>query len=117
MGMTGESGGPGLRDALLLKRTGPMTERDLGISGAGSFFFAFPLKCTLSKIVKFSIVHFSAVWTATIARVGSFFSIFRDLQDLHSFKDQGSRIKDQGSGGRLKNALDSENDVPSAPTP
>ena len=28
---------------------------------------------------------FSAVWTATIARVGSFFSIFRDLQDYHSF--------------------------------
>ena len=28
---------------------------------------------------------FSAVWTATIARVGAFFSIFRDLQDVHSF--------------------------------
>ena len=28
---------------------------------------------------------FSSVWTATIARVGAFFSIFRDLQDLHSF--------------------------------
>ena len=28
---------------------------------------------------------FSAVSTATIARVGAFFRIFRDLQDLHSF--------------------------------
>ena len=28
---------------------------------------------------------FSSVWTATIARVGAFFSIFRALQDLHSF--------------------------------
>ena len=28
---------------------------------------------------------FSAVWTATIARVVAIFSIFRDLQDLHSF--------------------------------
>ena len=28
---------------------------------------------------------FSAVSTATIARVGVFFRIFRDLQDLHSF--------------------------------
>ena len=28
---------------------------------------------------------FSAVSTATIARVGAFFSIFRDLQDVHSF--------------------------------
>ena len=28
---------------------------------------------------------FSAVSTATIARVGAFFSIFRDLQDLHTF--------------------------------
>ena len=28
---------------------------------------------------------FSAVWTATIARVGAFFSIFRDLQDYHPF--------------------------------
>ena len=28
---------------------------------------------------------FSSVWTATIARVGAFFSIFRDLQDSHSF--------------------------------
>ena len=28
---------------------------------------------------------FSAVWTATIARVGAFFSIFRDLQDLCAF--------------------------------
>ena len=28
---------------------------------------------------------FSSVWTATIARVGAFFRIFRDLQDLHSF--------------------------------
>ena len=27
----------------------------------------------------------SSVWTATIARVGAFFSIFRALQDLHSF--------------------------------
>ena len=28
---------------------------------------------------------FSAVSTATIARVGAFFQIFRDLQDLHAF--------------------------------
>ena len=28
---------------------------------------------------------FSAAWTATIAKVGAFFSIFRALQDLHSF--------------------------------
>ena len=28
---------------------------------------------------------FSAVWTATIASKDAFFSIFRDLQDLHSF--------------------------------
>ena len=28
---------------------------------------------------------FSAVWTATIARVVAFFTIFRDLQDLHFF--------------------------------
>ena len=28
---------------------------------------------------------FSAVSTATIARIGAFFRIFRDLQDLHSF--------------------------------
>ena len=28
---------------------------------------------------------FSAVWTATIARLGSFFSIFRDLQYVHTF--------------------------------
>ena len=28
---------------------------------------------------------FSAVSTATIARKDAFFSIFRDLQDLHSF--------------------------------
>ena len=28
---------------------------------------------------------FSAVWTATIARKDAFCSIFRDLQDLHSF--------------------------------
>ena len=28
---------------------------------------------------------FSAVWTATIARVVAFFHIFRDLQDLHAF--------------------------------
>ena len=28
---------------------------------------------------------FSSVWTATIARVGAFFSIFQALQDLHSF--------------------------------
>ena len=28
---------------------------------------------------------FSSVWTATIVRVGAFFRIFRDLQDLHSF--------------------------------
>ena len=28
---------------------------------------------------------FSAVSTATIARLGSFYSIFRDLQDLHTF--------------------------------
>ena len=28
---------------------------------------------------------FSAVWTATIATKGSFCSVFRDLQDLHSF--------------------------------
>ena len=28
---------------------------------------------------------FSAVWTATIARVVAFFTIFRDLQDLNSF--------------------------------
>ena len=27
-----------------------------------------------------------AVWTATIARKDAFFSIFRDLQDLHSFE-------------------------------
>ena len=27
----------------------------------------------------------SAVWTATIARKDAFFSIFRDLQDLHTF--------------------------------
>ena len=28
---------------------------------------------------------FSAVWVPTIARVGAFFHIFRDLQDSHSF--------------------------------
>ena len=28
---------------------------------------------------------FSAVWTPLIARVGAFFSMFRDLQDFHSF--------------------------------
>ena len=28
---------------------------------------------------------FSAVWTATIARVGAFWSIFRDLQDMQAF--------------------------------
>ena len=28
---------------------------------------------------------FSAVWTATIARLGSFFSIFHGLQDVHTF--------------------------------
>ena len=34
---------------------------------------------------------FSAVSTATIARVGAFFQIFRDLQDSHIF----SRLKSQ----------------------
>ena len=28
---------------------------------------------------------FSAVSTATIARIGAFFSFFQDLQDLHTF--------------------------------
>ena len=28
---------------------------------------------------------FSAVWTATVARVGAFCNIFRDLQDLYAF--------------------------------
>ena len=34
---------------------------------------------------------FSAVWTATIARVGAFFSISRDLQDLHTFAPRRSQ--------------------------
>ena len=36
------------------------------------------LSCTLEG-------SFSSVWTPPIARVGAFYSIFRDLQDLHSF--------------------------------
>ena len=38
---------------------------------------------------------FSSVWTATIARVGAFFSInfFRDLQDLHSFAPLESQVE------------------------
>ena len=36
---------------------------------------------------------FSSVSTATIARVGSFFSIFRDLQDLHSFAPLESQME------------------------
>ena len=35
---------------------------------------------------------FSAVWTATIARKDSHFSIFRDLQDLHSFAPLQTQI-------------------------
>ena len=36
---------------------------------------------------------FSSGWTATIARVGTFFSIFRDLQDLHSFAPLESQVE------------------------
>ena len=35
---------------------------------------------------------FSAVSTATIARVGAFFQIFRDLQDSHSFAPLHTQI-------------------------
>ena len=35
--------------------------------------------------IEFLRGSFSAVSTATIARVGAFFHIFRDLQDLHAF--------------------------------
>ena len=35
---------------------------------------------------------FSAVWVPTIARVGAFFHIFRDLQDSHSFAPLHSQI-------------------------
>ena len=35
---------------------------------------------------------FSAVWTATIARLASFCSIFRDLQDSHSFAPLQTQI-------------------------
>ena len=52
---------------------------------------AIPLE-TLGSSLKHERKHpqilrgsFSAVSTATIARVGAFFRIFRDLQDLHSF--------------------------------
>ena len=36
---------------------------------------------------------FSSVWTATIARVGAFFTIFRELQDLHSFAPLESQVE------------------------
>ena len=36
---------------------------------------------------------FSSVWTATIARVGAFFRIFRDLQNEHSFAPLESKWK------------------------
>ena len=35
---------------------------------------------------------FSAVWVPTIARVGAFFHIFRDLQDSHSFAPLHTQI-------------------------
>ena len=35
---------------------------------------------------------FSAVWVPTIARVGAFFQIFRDLQDSHSFAPLHTQI-------------------------
>ena len=41
---------------------------------------------------------FSSVWTATIARVGAFFSVFRDLQDLHSFNISGRKTTRYNSG-------------------
>jgi hypothetical protein len=39
----------------------------------------------LNKSPQFWRGSFSAGWTATIARVGAFFNISRDLQDLRSF--------------------------------
>ena len=35
---------------------------------------------------------FSAVWVPTVARVGAFFHIFRDLQDSHSFAPLHTQI-------------------------
>merc|ERR1711907_787520 len=35
---------------------------------------------------------FSALWVPTIARVGAFFHIFRDLQDLHFFAPLHTQI-------------------------
>ena len=48
---------------------------------------------------------FSAVGTATIARVGAFFSIFRDLQDLQSFaplRSQNFRKKSSDFFAKMK---------------
>ena len=38
------------------------------------------------------------------------------MQRFENSKDQGSRIKDQGSSGHFENALDFEEKAPSAPT-
>ena len=45
---------------------------------------------------------FSALWTATIARVGAFFGIFRDLQDYHSFAPLRSQNCSKKSSNFLK---------------
>ena len=48
---------------------------------------------------------FSSIWTATIARVGSFFSIFREQQDLQSFaplRPQKFRKKSSDFFARMK---------------
>ena len=46
---------------------------------------------------------FSSVWTATIARPGSFFSVFRDLQDLHTLAPLRSQKFSYKSSKFLRN--------------
>jgi len=51
---------------------------------------------------------FSSVWTAPIARVGAFFSIFRDLQDSHSFAPLQSQFFSKKAASkfwRMKNEI------------
>ena len=46
---------------------------------------------------------FSAVWTATIASKDAFCSIFRDLQDLHSFAPLESQVEKNTMKNHLEN--------------